>query len=281
MNNADVITIPSMPGLRGGSGTTGLNRRMVSAELLKIRRRRGLMAWVAVLVVGVVSVVFAVMAILHAMDPVKYGPAGGVENLSGAVGVLSLLTSVAAVLVGAALGAGDLQAGVFRDLASTGRSRVALFAAKVPGGLALLWPLVALAWLICCVASVAFAGDLAAPSISLMIAGGAWMLVVTASMYALALGIASGTGSRSAAIGMVLAWQFVVSQLLTQISALGVLRQGIQMAALTRVIPAELLSGPRDPASATMAVGTAIVVLAAWFFVPLAAGAWRTQTRDA
>jgi ABC-type transport system involved in multi-copper enzyme maturation permease subunit len=281
MNGTNVTTMGSRPAVRERPRFDGLSARMVSAELLKVRRRRGLVACSAILTVGAALAVFGITALLHAQNPAKYGPAGGVAHLSAAMAWVSILSSVAAILIGATAGAGDLQAGVFRDLVSTGRSRVAFFAGRIPGGLALLWPLVAFAWVIACAASVAFAGNLTTPAISLMVAGGVWVLLVTASMYLLAVGVASVTGSRTAAVGLVLAWQFVLSPLLLQIAGLGVIRQGIQMAALGRFIPAGLQAGSSDPVSSTMPVTIAALVIAAWAIIPLAAGAWRTKTRDA
>jgi hypothetical protein len=254
---------------------------MVSAEFLKVRKRRGLLAWSAILTVVPVALFFAISVILHAENPAAYGPAGGVSNLAAAMGVLATLGSVAAVLIGATMGAGDVQAGVFRDLVSTGRSRLALFAARVPGGLALLWPLLAFAWAIACAASVAFAGHLHSPGVSLMIQGAGWVFLATTSIYLLALGVASLNSSRSTTIGIVLAWLFVVTPLLLQIPDLGAARQALQMAALTRFIPAGLQEQPPDSVIASMSVGMAILVVAAWAAIPLAAGAWRTRTRDA
>ena len=281
MNGSNMMTMDPRPAVRQRPRFDGLSARMVSAEFLKLRRRRGLVAWSAILTVGAVLVVFGVMAILHAQNPTKYGPAGGVSHLSETMAWLALLSSVAAVLIGATVGTGDLQAGVFRDLVSTGRSRVALFAARIPGGLALLLALVAFAWAISCAASVALAGNITSPAIPLMMAGGIWVLLVTTSMYLLALGVASLTGSRTAAVGLVLAWQFVLSPLVLGISGLGVIREGIQTAALGRFIPAGLQSGSSDPVSSTMSVGIAALVIVAWAVIPLAAGAWRTKTRDA
>ncbi len=43
---------------------------------------------------------------------------------------------LAAIMIGTDGGAGDLAAGVFRDLVVTGRSRLALFASRVPAALA-------------------------------------------------------------------------------------------------------------------------------------------------
>jgi hypothetical protein len=281
VNGTTVMTADPKPEVRGRPHTRGLSARMVRAEVLKVRKRRGLVAWSAILAVAPVVLFFAISAILHAENPARYGPAGGVSNLAGVMGVLAALASVAAVLIGATMGAGDVQAGVFRDLVSTGRSRFALFAARIPGGLALLWPLLAFAWVIACAASVAFAGHFQSPGTSLMIQGGGWVFLAATSIYLLALGIASLTASRATTIGILLAWLFVASQLALQITGLGVARQALQMAALTRLIPSGLQEQSPDSVIESMSVGVAILVVAAWAAIPLAVGAWRTRTRDA
>jgi hypothetical protein len=274
-------TIDRSAGTRTVSRSQGLTLPMVWAEFTKVRTRIGLVAGTAILTVGAAVLVFGINASLHAGNPVKYGPAGGVQHLAAALGWVAVLSSFAAILVGATAGAADVQTGLFRDLVSTGRSRVALFAARVPGGLALIWPFTAAAWAVACAGSVLFAGDLATPTIADMIAGGAWVLLTTTCMYLLAVGLASATGSRTATVIPILLWQFFLSSVLVGMPGLGVLRQGIQMVALTRLIPGGLQSEPSDPLISSMSVGVAAAVLVAWAIVPLALGAWRTVTRDA
>jgi hypothetical protein len=80
----------------------------VSAEVLKLRKRRGLLVTALVLTLAPMVVAYVVLALLHATDPAKYGPPGSVENFSGSMEVLTQLSAVAAILVGATLGAGDL-----------------------------------------------------------------------------------------------------------------------------------------------------------------------------
>jgi hypothetical protein len=62
-----------------------------------------------------------------------------------------------------------------------------------------------------------------------------------------------------------------------QIGALGTLREGLLDAATGRLEPAGLFEGATVP----MSLAAAVAVIAAWTVVPLAAGAWRTCTRDA
>lgn len=251
--------------------------RLVSAEFLKLRKRRGLAVSALVLTVAPMIVAYIVLAVLHATDPAKYGPPGSLENFSGSMEVLTQLSAVAAILVGATLGAGDLGAGVFRELVVTGRSRLALFAARVPAGLGLLLPLVGGAFAITAAAATLLAGSAEAPSGSLLAHSAGWLALVIAPSFALALGVSSLLGSRGTSIGILLGWQLVAMPLLVQFGALGALREGLVDAATQRFAPAVLVGGVSVP----MSLGAAIVVLFAWMAVPLAAGAWRTCTRDA
>jgi hypothetical protein len=252
--------------------------RLVSAEFLKLRKRRGLVISALALSVLPMIVAYTVLVSIHAANPAKHGPAGGLENLSGSMDMLSVLAVVAAILVGATLGAGDLGSGVFRELVVTGRSRLALFAARVPAGLALVLPIVGAGFAITATASTVFAGSLDAPSVSLLVGSAAWLALVTSLALVLALGVSSTLGSRGTTIGIVLGWQIVVAPVLLEIRTLGSLREGVLGAATDRLAPATLFEGsPPVP----MSIAAAALVIGAWTVVPLAIGAWRTCTRDA
>ena len=252
--------------------------RLVSAELLKLRKRRGLVLSALALTVVPMIVAYTVLLILHAADAAKHGPAGGLENLSGSMEVLSQLSVVAAILVGATLGAGDLGSGVFRELVVTGRSRLALFAARLPAGYGLLMLVVGAGFAVTATASTVFAGSSDVPSAGLLVTSAAWLALVTGLALVLALGVSSALGSRGTTIGILLGWQLVAMPLLLQIGALGLLREGLLEAATQRLTPSALLDGgPTVP----MSLAAAVVVIAAWTVVPLAVGAWRTCTRDA
>ena len=245
-------------------------RRLIGAEFLKLRRRRAILAASLALIVAPMLVSFSVLAILHAANPGKYGPAGGVDNLGGALGILTQIGAVAAILVGVNAGGGDLGAGVFRELVVTGRSRLTLFAARIPGGLALLLPLVAVAFTIAATASVALAAPGQAPGAGLLLEYAGWVVLVTTVGFLLALGVSSLLGSRSTSIGVLLAWQLAVAPLLLQTGKLDTV---LLSAALKRMEP--------GAASASISLMSAILLIVVWTIVPLAAGAWRTQTRDA
>jgi hypothetical protein len=255
--------------------------RLVRAEVLKLRKRRGLVAIIACLTVGAAVVPYVILAILHAANPAHHGPAGGVDNFGHVLQVLSMLGSVAAIVVGATASAGDLAAGTFRELVVTGRSRYALFRARIPGGLAFLFAFVAVAYALSAVASVVFAGSLAAPSTGLLASSGAWLLLSSAFWFVLALGVASLVGSRSMTIGGMLAFRLAVSPLVLSIGPLGVGRELVPGAALDRLVPQAVRELVRQSSAVPMSVGAAELVLLAWAAAALVLGTWRTVNRDA
>jgi hypothetical protein len=250
----------------------------VSAELLKLRKRRGLVLSALALTTVPMIIAYIVLLILHAANAAKHGPAGGLENFSGSMDLLSQLSVVAAILAGATLGAGDLGSGVFRELVVTGRSRLALFAARVPAGLALVFLLVGAAFAVTATASAVFAGSSDAPGAGLLVSSAVWLGLVTSLALVLALGVSSALGSRGTTIGILLGWQLIAMPLLLQIGALGALREGLLEAATQRLEPARLFEGG---ATVPMSLAAAVTVIAAWTVIPLAVGAWRTCTRDA
>ena len=252
--------------------------RLVNAELLKLRKRRGLILATFALTVLPMIAAYIILVILHATEPAKHGPPGGLENFSGSMYVLTQLGVVAAILLGATAGAGDLRSGVFRELVVTGRPRLALFAARLPAGLGLAVAAVWAGFTVTAVASTALAGSLQAPGASLLVESAAWLALVVGLALVLTLGVSSAIGSRGTTIGVLVGWQLVLMPFLLQLGTLGSLRELLPAAATERLAPSALFDGsPTVPRS----VSVAIAVLAAWTLVPLAAGAWRTWARDA
>jgi ABC-type transport system involved in multi-copper enzyme maturation permease subunit len=248
--------------------------RLISAEVLKLRRRRGMLAIALLLTAGAIALVFVVMAIQHGGDPAKYGPAGGLENYQEDISFLGLMALVVGVIIGATAGTQDIESGVFRDLAATGRSRLALFFARVAGAWAIALPIVALAAGITGAASVAFAGSLAAPGTGALVAGTAAVLAGAALSTAMAVGLSALVGSRGPVIGVLLAFFLAIQTLMVGMSVLGRTRQIIPSLALERIgdLP--------QTGTVQVALGTAILVVIAWAAVALGFGAWRTKTRE-
>jgi hypothetical protein len=272
-----------------------MNMRLVNAEFLKLRKRRGLVIAGLVITVLPMLIAYTTFVVLHANNPVKNDPAGGIQNFSGSMEILMLLSSVVAILVGATLGTSDTGSGVFRELVVTGRSRVALFAARVPAGLGLLLVIVGGAFAITAIGSTVFAGSegphpeqvggswetnlgYLAPSGALLLKSASWLALSTAVAMVLALGVASLVGSRGTSIGILLGFWIVAMPVLKAMGLLGSLREGVVGVAIDRIGPVPLV--PPDP-TVPMSVAAAVTVLLAWAAVPLAVGAWRTATQDA
>ena len=118
---------------------------MVSAKFMELRKRRGLMIALVSVNVGLPSLFLLIRLISHAVAPHSYGPAGGYEVFGSLiVAVMYLLGFIVAATLGASAGSADYTEGVFRHLVITGRSRVALYFARIPAGLMIIIPVVAL-----------------------------------------------------------------------------------------------------------------------------------------
>lgn len=272
----NATTVPAeLPRIRA---TSRWSSRLVGAELLKLRKRRGLVAATLGLTIVPMIVAYIVLVTLHLADPAKHGPAGGIVNFTGSVDFLGSLTIVAAILVGATVGTGDLGAGVFRELVVTGRSRLALFAARVPAGLGFLLAAVGLGLAFTLVASTLLAGSLEGPGAQLVVDSAGWLALQASLCFVIALGVSSLVGSRGTSIGILLGFQLVAMPLLLEFGALGGLRKGLVGAAIERLEPAAILG---HPPTVSMSAAAAAVAIVAWILVPLTLGAWRTCTRDA
>jgi hypothetical protein len=123
---------------------------LITTKNLEIRKRRGLIITVAVLIVAPAVIIYGVRLLLHAVDPQSYGPAGSPGLLYDMSNLIAELGFIGAVALGAAAGTTDLSDGMFRHLVITGRSRLALYLARIPAGLAIIVPLVALAFSAAC-----------------------------------------------------------------------------------------------------------------------------------
>jgi ABC-type transport system involved in multi-copper enzyme maturation permease subunit len=253
-------------------------RQMIGADLLRLRKKRGFMALVLMVVIAPIVIATGYNVIQHASDPAAHPPAGGLHNYTRLLDILGVFMGpVAAVLIGAEAGAGDLAAGVFRDNVLTGRSRIALFLSRIPAALAVCLAVTGLGFAIGVASTFAFAGGLPTPSVSLILQSAAWLALANAVVCVIAIGVASLTGSRPGTITALIAWQLVLSPMLIQANSLGSLRNGL----LDGVV---LFLKPGPPSSAptiTMSVAVAILVLGLWLAVLPSLGAWRTRTRDA
>jgi ABC-type transport system involved in multi-copper enzyme maturation permease subunit len=261
--------------------------RMVGADLLKIRKKYGTLIWSLVLAVLPVVIFFVVNAVEHSSSPGSHEPAGGTEHFITGLRLLGGLFfgPLVAILIGVEAGTSDLGAGVFRDMVVTGRSRLALFASRVPAALLLCWSVILASYALVLVGTYALAGGLATPSASLVLNGLGYLLLSTGVLCAVAVGFSSLVGSKPAAIIALIAWQLVAGALIASISSLGSARDGILYQAISHFSPVNLNGGGHHdhggPTILTMSGATAFLVLLAWLVVFLGLGSWRTRTMDA
>ena len=138
---------------------------LIATKHLELRKRRGLMITAALLTTGIVVLVLGLRLIFHLTDPASNGPAGSPSIFSGLSNLLAEFGFLVAAAVGAAAGTTDLTDGVFRGLVITGRSRLALYLARIPAGLAVILPVIAVAFTVLCLVT-SFAGTPQPTSVS-------------------------------------------------------------------------------------------------------------------
>jgi hypothetical protein len=249
--------------------------RLIQAEVLKIVRRRGLMAWTLILTVGAVLATEAILVILHAVNPDHHGPAGGQLNMSHYLDVLLGLGTISAIMVGATAGSQDVVNGVFRDLVVTGRSRSTLFNVRAPGVLLVLLPVVAIAFAAGVAGGFLFAGHLQSPSGTVILKYAAYVFASILMNVILAVGLASFASAR-VVVGVLIAWNVIVGPLLLQIGSLGGARRAIDLAAIDHFGPSQYVND-----DVAMSTATAVLVLLVWIALFSSAGRWWTKRRDA
>jgi ABC-type transport system involved in multi-copper enzyme maturation permease subunit len=260
--------------------------RMTGADFLKLRKRWGTLIWASILTLLPLLLYFVIAAAQHSSNPHEHPPAGGVNGFQDSLRIVALFFGpLAAILVGADAGAGDSAAGVFRDLVVTGRSRVALFATRLPAALALTWLIAIVGYGLAILGTFAFAGGTPTPSGAMVANGFGFTLLSTGVICVLAVGLASLTASRPATLVSLIGWQLIASPILTNISSLGSARELVLREAIAHFSPVDLDGGgghgPARGGAVTMGSATAVIVVVVWLIVFLALGAWRTRTMDA
>ena len=128
---------------------------MIATRVMELRQRRGLMIAVVAATIGFPALFLLIRLLLHAFAP-RANPPAGSDLIFGVLvgGFLPTFGFIVAATVGCTAGSRDLTEGMFRHLVVTGRSRLALYLARIPAGLAIVVPLVAIGYTIVCAVSV-------------------------------------------------------------------------------------------------------------------------------
>jgi hypothetical protein len=259
-------------------------RQMIAADILKLRRHRPTMVTAVLLSAGIAIVYFAFIEARH------HGNLAGAQTLSDGATLMGIyFGAFAAILIGAEAGTTDLSSGVFRDLVATGRSRTALFLARIPAAIAIALTLTLSGFAVSVAAACAFHGSAPAPTPGLTLKFAAWVALATVVQTTLAVGIASLTGSRPVTLIAVIGWNTIATGILYLASFLGPVRDLVLLIALGDLFPGQQVGTRAHPGSSIalnnfklpMPAVTAVLVILAWVVIPAAAGTWRTRTRDA
>ncbi len=268
---------------RGSSRAAWLTvtAQMMNADFLKLRKKRGTVIWSLLLATAPLVIFFIVRMAEHSSTPAANPHAGGVHGYVDALRLVgAIFGPLAAILIGAEAGAGDVAVGMFRDLVATGRSRLALFATRIPAAIALSWIVTSAAYALLVIGIYALAAGSPTPSASEMLDGFGFSLLSTAVVCAIAVGLGAVTASRPATLTALIGWQLIASPILANISSLGNSRKLLLSQATFQFSPIKLTGG-HGAQVVSMATGTALTVLAVWLAIFLALGAWRTRTMDA
>jgi hypothetical protein len=256
-----------------------LAQRMISSEILKLRKKRTTLLWGLFLGAGSMVIYYAYAALDHASDPAHHGPAGGALGFArGLQGLAILVGPLAAAMIGTEAGAGDVASGVFRDLVATGRSRLALFLLRIPAALLLTFACLAVGLAVAIIASFVLADGSPTPHLGLIASGAGWVLLADGIVCVIAVGLGSLTGSRAITLTALIGWELVLSPQLLDAASFGSAREALLDGALVRIEPHPL---PHGTPHMSMSIGLVVVVMTLWPLVIGALGAWRTATRDA
>src|SRR5262249_15315224 len=170
-------------------------------------------------------------------------------------------------------GAQDASSGVLRDLVVTGRPRKTLFRVRYPGALIAFLPLMAIAFGVTVLGAFVFAGSLPSPTGSEIGHYAAYLTAPTVMNVGIAIGLAAFMPSR-VVVGVLIAWNAIVSHLLISIGSLGGARRFINEAAAQHLLPT------RDQdVHLAMSTAFALAVMVVWIFVFQRAGQWWTERR--
>jgi hypothetical protein len=267
---------------------------LIGAKILELRKRRVLMAVTAAFTVGLPVTVYGIRIACHLSDPARYGPAGAPGAFATTGTLMAEFGFIAAAALGATAGTDDLTDGMFRQLVITGRSRVALYLARVPAGLAILLSLAAAG---CAVAALVtgFLGSphppgAPAPSAGAMAAAGLWLELYLVIGFTVGLGLAAAMGQRTVPVVLLIAGEIIITPALAD-HALPHLVNAERLVvgiAMDQLKPAALAGGVH--VGPTGGVGLVLppmpgwavaAVIAGWLGGWLAIGGWRMAARDA
>lgn len=266
---------------------------LIGAKVLELRKRRTLMIVVAAFTVALPIVFYGVRLLYHLGDPVRYAPAGAPGAFATAGTLMSEFGFIAAAALGATAGTADLTDGMFRHLVITGRSRLALYLARLPAGLSILLSLAAAGFTVTCLVTAFLDGPHAAGAVTVttgdMVRSGLWLELYLLIGFVVGLGLGSLMGQRTVPVVLLVVLEIIITPILAD-HPLPFFLNGERLivgVAMDQLKPAALAGGGTvGPGGGLMHLPpmptwAMVAVIAGWIVVWSALGAWRMATRDA
>jgi hypothetical protein len=267
---------------------------VIGAKLLELRRRRVLMIVTVAFTVALPVIFYGIRLIFHLGDPARYAPAGQPSAFATAVTVMDEFGFIIAVALGVTAGTADVTDGMFRHLVITGRSRLALYLARIPAGLSILLSLAAVGFTVACLVTGFLGSPLPAgavtPSPGAMTDAGLWLELDLVIGFTVGLGLGSLMGQRTVPVILLVVLEIIITPIMSnhvlpyfinvQRLLVGVAMDQLKPAVLaggTRIGPGGSI-GLNIPPMPTWAM---ITVIVGWIIGWSAIGAWKMATRDA
>jgi hypothetical protein len=267
---------------------------IIGAKFLELRRRRVLMAVTAAFTVGTPVIFYGVREIYHLSDAARYGPAGA-GAFANVVTLIAEFGFVVAVMLGATAGTSDLTDGMFRHLVITGRSRLALYLARIAAGLSILLSLAAVGFTVAALATAFLGGPEPASAVAALpgdlARSGLWLELDLVIGFTVGLGLGSLMGQRTVPVVLLTVWQIIITPALAdhvlphllnaQRIVVGVAMDQLKPAVLAGGVTVGPGGGIQPVALPPMPTWGMAAVVAGWILGWLAIGAWKMATRDA
>ena len=267
---------------------------LISAKFLELRKRTVLMAVTVAFTVALPVIFYTIRLLFHLGNPVRYAPAGAPDAFATAGTLIDEFGFIVAVALGATAGTADLTDGMFRHLVITGRSRLALYLARIPAGLSILLSLAAAGFTVACLATAFLnspqAADAVTPSPSAMAGAGLWLELDLIIAFTVGLGLGSLMGQRTVPVILLTVLDIIITPALAthvlpyfldgERLVVGVAMDQLKPAALaggTRIGPSGGSTGLIPP----MPTWAMITVIVGWIIGWSVIGAWKMTTRDA
>jgi hypothetical protein len=269
---------------------------LIGAKLLELRKRRTIMIITALFTVALPVIFYAIRIIYRVGDPARYVPAGEPDAFATVGALLDEFGFIVAATLGATAATSDLADGMFRHLVITGRSRLALYLARILAGLAILLSLAAVGFTVACLVT-AFAhsplshGEVV-PSPAAMVRSGLWLELDLVIGFTIGLGLGSLMGQRTIPVILLIVLEIILTPRLfahplsphlinAQRLFFGVAMNQLKPAALAGGVMVTPQGGAAAPNLPPMPIWAMITVIAGWIIVWSVIGAWKMITRDA